>query len=371
MPTLTTRANDLTLPNPFVIGSGPPSTNANVIRRAMKAGWGGVVCKTVCLDAKKIANVYPRYARIRSRLSNEIYGWQNIELISDRPFDAWLDEFKQIKDASPEGVLIASVMEQYNKDAWTEIVERCQETGVDALELNLSCPHGLPERQMGAAIGESPEACRNVVDWVMRVARVPVWAKMTPNVTRIENPVRAALAAGCDGISAINTIRAVAAVNLDSLRPEPNVMGYSTPGGLSSIAVRPIALRICMEIARLIEQEFPGRSLSGIGGIESGEEAAQFILLGAHTVQVCTGVMKYGYELVESMKDSLLAFMEKHNFECIRDFRGHSLAYFTSHSELVELQSCADEERETLAVPGDEHWSGEKVVEQSNSLARG
>ena len=305
MPTLQTTVNGLKLPNPFVIGSGPPGTNANVIGKAFDEGWGAVICKTVSLDASKVINVQPRYARLRSRESGEIYGWENIELISDRRFDTWIDEFKEVKDKYPDGVLIASIMEEYNRDAWHEIVERCQEAGVDAFELNMSCPHGLPERKMGAAMGENPDILEEVCGWVMEVAKKPVWAKMTPNVTHIEDPTRASLRAGCDGISAINTIRSVMGVDLETLRPEPTVEGYTTPGGYSCQAVMPIALRMCMEIAQVIKNEFPGRTLSGIGGIETGNDAAQFILLGCDTVQVCTGVMKFGYGIVKTMQDEL------------------------------------------------------------------
>ncbi|MEM8679094.1 MAG: NAD-dependent dihydropyrimidine dehydrogenase subunit PreA [Planctomycetota bacterium] len=372
MADLSTTVNGLKLPNPFVIGSGPPGTNANVIGKAFDEGWGAVICKTVSLDASKVVNVYPRYARVRSRESNEIYGWENIELISDRPFETWLDEFKQLKDKHPDGVLICSIMEEYNRDAWIEITERCQEVGVDAFELNFSCPHGLPERRMGSAMGENPEILEEVSGWVMSVAKVPVWAKMTPNVTHIEDPSRAALQAGCHGLSAINTIRSVASVDLETLRPEPCIEGYTTPGGYSCQAVRPIALRMCMEISQLIRDEFPDRTLSGIGGIETGGDAAQFILLGADTVQVCTGVMKMGYGCVKPMKDELLAFMEKHKFASISDFRGHSVQFFTTHAELVRMQAEAKAAAKAKkVVTADEQWSGDDFVEQSDALARG
>ena len=244
-----------------------------------------------------------------------------------------------MKDKYPDRILIASIMEEYNQDAWVEIVERCQDIGVDAFELNFSCPHGLPERKMGSAMGENPAILEEVAGWVNAVAKVPVWAKMTPNVTHIEDPTRAALKAGCEGVSAINTIRSVMGVDLDTLRPEPQVEGYTTLGGYSSTAVMPIALRMCMEIAQVIRDEFPNCTLSGIGGVETGNEAAQFILLGADTVQVCTGVMKFGYGIVKSMCDELLAFMEKHQFDTIKDFKGHSVQYFTTHADLVKRQA--------------------------------
>jgi dihydroorotate dehydrogenase subfamily 1 len=376
MVTLETTVNGLKFPNPFVIGSGPPGTNANVICKALEEGWGAVICKTVSLDAGKVVNVQPRYARLRSRESGEIYGWENIELISDRSFDTWIDEFKQVKDKHPEGILIASIMEEYNRDAWHEIVERCQDAGCDSFELNMSCPHGLPERKMGAAMGENPDILEEVCGWVMEVAKKPVWAKMTPNVTHIEDPTRASLRAGCDGIAAINTIRSVLGVDLDTLRPEPTVEGYTTLGGYSCQAVMPIALRMCMEIAKVIQNEFPGRTLSGIGGIETGNDAAQFILLGCDTVQVCTGVMKFGYPIVREMKEQLLAFMEKHKFETLADFKGHSVQYFTTHADLVARQAQARaakkaEHERKKGIRSDAEWEGDDFVKQTDALARG
>ncbi|MBM3875341.1 MAG: NAD-dependent dihydropyrimidine dehydrogenase subunit PreA [Verrucomicrobia bacterium] len=374
MPSLATTVDGLKLPNPFIIGSGPPGTNLNVITKAFQEGWGAVIAKTISLDASKVTNVTPRYAKLLAA-SGEVIGWENIELISDRPFTHWLDEFKRCKDQFPDRVLIASIMEEYRRDAWIEIVERCQGAGVDAFELNFSCPHGLPERKMGAAMGENPEILEEVCAWVASAAKRPVWAKMTPNVTHIEDPSRAALRAGASGISAINTIRSVMGVNLDTLRPEPSVEGYTTPGGYSSKAVRPIALRMVMEIALMIRREFPGRSLSAIGGVESGNDAAQFILLGADTVQVCTGVMKHGYECVKPMCDELLAFMDRHKFAALSDFRGRTLPYFTTHADLVKRQAerraaqkAAVDARKV--VKSDVEWNGSEFVKQSDALAR-
>jgi dihydroorotate dehydrogenase subfamily 1 len=377
MPTLaTTTVDGLKLPNPFVIGSGPPGTNLSVINRAFKEGWGGVIAKTVSLDASKVVNVSPRYAKLHA-LSGEVIGWENIELISDRPFKIWEDEFKRCKDAQPPGALIASIMEEFNKDAWIELVQRCEAVGVDAFELNLSCPHGLPERKMGAAMGQDPDILEEVCGWVASATKKPTWAKMTPNITHIEEPGRAALRGGATGLSAINTIRSVTSINLDTLRPDPCVEGYSTPGGYSSKAVKPIALRMVMELATMIRKEFPARSLSGLGGIESGEDAAQFILLGADTVQVCTGVMKFGYECVQPMQDQLLAFMDKHKFETLADFKGKSLDYFTTHADLVKRQTERKAAQKAAAaavvktVKNDAEWTGDDFVKQSDALSKG
>ncbi len=375
MPDLSVQVNGLTLPNPFLIASGPPGTNANVIARAFDEGWGGVVCKTVCLEADKIINVAPRYARMRAQNTKEVIGWENIELISDRSIEVWEDEFKRIKDAYPDRVLIASVMEEYREERWVEIIERCAACGVDGFELNFSCPHGLPERQMGAAMGQNPDMLSEICAWVRDTTDLPVWAKMTPNITHITEPARASLASGCDGVSAINTILSVMSVNLETLRPEPTVEGYSLPGGYSGKAVRPIALRMVMELASMMHGaggglgEFEDRSISAIGGVESGDDAAQYILLGASTVQVCTGVMIHGYGLVRSMCTQLEAFMEKHGFDSIEDFRGHALRYFSSHADLVERQREARENKKRVRENGkDTHWEGDRFVEQSSML---
>lgn len=386
MPTLETTVNGVKFPNPFVIGSGPPGTNANVINKAFAEGWGGVSAKTVSLDASKVINVAPRYGRLRSA-DGDPYGWENIELIATTPFEKWLDDFKAIKDANPDYVLIASIMEEFNKDAWFEIVQRCEAVGVDMFECNFSCPHGLPERKMGAAMGQDPNILSEVCGWVAEAATKPFWAKMTPNITHIEDPSRASLAAGAHGIAAINTIRSVIGVDLETLRPMPTVAGYSTPGGYSCKAVKPIALRMVMEVATLIRDEFPGATLSGIGGAETGHDAAEFILLGADTVQVCTGVMKHGYGLVKKMSDELLAFMEKHDFETIDDFKGNALPYFTTHADLVERQAAekakAKAERaaalkskaaEAAGAAGadgitqDDKWDGDDFVKQTDDL---
>ena len=371
MPTLESIVNGLHFKNPFVIGSGPPGTNANVIRKAFDEGWGGVIAKTISLDASKVVNVAPRYARMRADGSKEVFGWENIELISDRPFDTWLEEFDSVKQSHPDGILIASIMEEYRKDPWIEIVQRCQDVGVDAFELNFSCPHGLPERKMGAAMGENPEIVKEVTGWAMEAATIPVWTKMTPNITHITDPGRSALESGAHGLAAINTILSVMSVDLETLRPQPTVEGYSVPGGYSCKAVRPIALRMVMELARMIRDEFPDRTLSGIGGVESGEDAAQFILLGAHTVQVCTGVMINGYAMVSGMCNQLLAFMESHGFETIEEFRGASLPYFSTHADLVKRQGIAKAEakaRREGMVEKDAQWSGDDFVQQSDRL---
>src|SRR5437868_4483776 len=362
-PSLAIKLHDrIQFDNPFMLASGPPGTNGKVIAKSFDLGWGGVVIKTISLDSSKVINTAPRYGKLKSRETNEVVGFENIELISDRPFEVWIDELKQLKKNYPNKVLIASVMEEYRREAWHEIVKRVQETGVDGFELNLSCPHGLPERKMGMAMGENPDLVNEVCGWVKEVSTIPVWAKMTPNVGHVTEPAGAAVKAGVDGISAINTILSIIGIDLKTLRPMPTVEGYSEPGGYSGQAVRPIALRQVMEIARAC----PGTAISGMGGIESAEDAAQFFLVGAHTVQVCTGAMLQGYEMIEGLCTGLSSFMDKKGFERVADMVGLCLPQFTTHADLNARQAQAKREH---AARGnrDTMWKGD-IARETDSL---
>ncbi|CAA0806860.1 Dihydropyrimidine dehydrogenase (NADP(+))-chloroplastic [Striga hermonthica] len=365
-PDLSVTVNGLKMPNPFVIGSGPPGTNYKVMKRAFDDGWGAVIAKTVSLDAEKVVNVTPRYAKLRAEANGsalgQVIGWQNIELISDRPLETMLKEFKQLKEEYPDRILIASIMEEYNKAAWEELIDRVEQTGVDALEINFSCPHGMPERKMGAAVGQDCALLEEVCGWINAKATVPVWAKMTPNITDITQPARISLQTGCEGVSAINTIMNIKMCHFR----------YSTPGGYSSKAVHPIALAKVMNIAQMMKNEFGEKdySLSAIGGVETGADAAEFILLGANTVQVCTGVMLHGYGLVKKLCSELQVFMKKHNFSSIEDFRGVSLDYFTTHTDLVRRQQEAIRERKAVkkGLQSDKDWTGDGFVQETDSM---
>ncbi|MBP6634028.1 MAG: NAD-dependent dihydropyrimidine dehydrogenase subunit PreA [Kofleriaceae bacterium] len=355
--------------NPFLLGSGPPGTNGKVIARSYDLGWGGMVAKTFSLDASKVINTAPRYAKVRAKGSDEVIGFQNIELISDRPYADWLDDLRQLKKNYPTKILIASIMEEYRQDAWQQIVREVQETGVDGFELNLSCPHGLPERKMGMAMGENPDIVEEVVGWVKQVSKIPVWAKMTPNVGNPTVPAASALRAGADGIAMINTILSVSGIDLKTLRPTPTVEGYSVPGGYSGQAVRPIALRQVMEVARANK----GVEISGMGGIDTGFDAAQFMLLGASTVQVCTGAMLRGYEIIAELKEELSKFMVDHQFTHLRDFIGKSLPYFSTHHDLVDRQKSARDAKEAARGRNNrdaETWKGD-ISKETSTLVSG
>ena len=367
MPDLSITVNGIAFPNPFVIGSGPPSTNATVINKAFDAGWGGVVAKTCALTDNVPTNVQPRYGKLKSP-SGDTVGFQNIELISDSPFEDWIDWFKRVKDAHPTRPLIASIMESYDKGRWQEIAARCAECGVDGLELNFSCPHGHPEAGMGAAMGQDPNQVREVTSWVVSAVDIPVWAKMTPNITDITLPGRAAVEGGAHGLSAINTILGVIGINLDSLRPLPTVQGFSTPGGTSYLGVKPVALRMVSELARAL----PGTPISGIGGVTCADDAFEFILVGSHTVQSCTGPMLQGFDMVKEMIEGLERRLDQHGFATVADAVGKSLPYFTTHHHLVELQAEAKAAKAAAKaakmVKSDREWGEGRFEEQAAAL---
>ncbi|MFT7626186.1 MAG: dihydroorotate dehydrogenase subfamily 1 [Myxococcota bacterium] len=368
MADISIEVNGMRFANPFVIGSGPPGTNYKTIAKSFKCGWGGVVAKTVALDDTPVANVAPRYGKWRlgefegARGNQNVIGFQNIELISDRGLTDWIPDFKRAKDDYPDGVLIASLMESYSKDRWQELTQRSDEAGVDGFELNFSCPHGHPETQMGAAMGQNPHIVEEVTRWVCEVTDKPVWAKMTPNITDITIPARSAVAGGAHGVAAINTILAVIGVNLDNERPMPTVEGYSTPGGYSYSAVKPIALRMVAEMML----DNPKLTVSGIGGVVTAEDAIEFMLLGAQTVQVCTGVMLRGHKMVTNLIDGLHEWMDKKGYNTPNDFIGNSLPYFTTHHDLVERQIAAKAEKAGQGKR-DLMWD-ENIAEQTDKL---
>lgn len=363
MPDISVKVDGYHFPNPFVIASGPPGTNKTVIAKAFDEGWGGVIAKTVSLESNKVINVSPRYGKLKARESGEVIGFENIELISDRPIELWEKEFRDLKDRYPKHMLIASIMEECEEWRWKELTERCDKAGVDGFELNFSCPHGLPERKMGAAMGQSCEIVQEVTSWVRKATKKPVWAKMTPNITHISEPAAAAMRGGANGVAAINTILSVVGIDLKTLRPMPTVQGYSVPGGYSCQAVRPIALRMVMEIAR----DVPEASISGIGGVECADDAIQFILLGASTVQVCTAAMLQGYGMVKELISGLERFMEEKGFDNIEQFRGHSLQFFSTHADLSRRSKEAKVARAGQAGRDDD-WAKADISKVTDEL---
>ena len=258
-------------------------------------------------------------------------GFNNIELISDRPIEVNLREIAEVKRRYPKHVVIASLMVESTREAWHEMVARAEGAGADGLELNFGCPHGMSERGMGSAVGQVPEYAGRITEWVKERARTPVIVKLTPNISDIRMPARAAKRARADALSAVNTINSITGVDLDTFQPRPMVDGKSSHGGYCGPAVKPIALNMVQQIMGDGEAALP---LSGIGGIGTWRDAAEFILLGCGNVQVCTAAMHYGYRIVEDMADGLLGWMASKGFGTIEEFRGLSLPKVTEWKRL-------------------------------------
>jgi dihydropyrimidine dehydrogenase (NAD+) subunit PreA len=302
-------------PNPFWLASAPPTNCGEQIMRAFDAGWGGAVWKTI---GEPIVNVSSRYSSIDWN-GERMMGLNNIELISDRPLEVNLSEIAEVKKRYPANAVVASLMVESKREAWHSIVAQAEDAGADGLELNFGCPHGMSERGMGSAVGQVPEYTEMITTWVKEKARTPVIVKLTPNISDIRVIARAARRGGADAVSAINTINSITGIDLDTLIPRPNVDGKSSHGGYCGPAVKPIALNMVQQVASDPEAALP---ISGIGGIATWKDAAEFILLGCGTVQACTAVMHYGYRIVEDMLDGLKNWMADKSYACIEDFRG-------------------------------------------------
>ncbi len=307
-------------PNPFWLASAPPTDKEYNVERAFKAGWGGVVWKTLGEAGPPVVNVNgPRYGAIWAG-DRRLMGFNNIELITDRDLQKNLREIKAVKMRWPDRAVIASIMVPCEENAWKSILPLVEETGADGIELNFGCPHGMSERGMGAAVGQVPEYVEMVVRWCKQYSRMPVITKLTPNVTDIRRPARAAKNGGTDAVSLINTINSITAVDLDDMAPEPTIDGKGTHGGYCGPAAKPIALHMVAEIAR--DRETVGLPISGIGGITTWRDAAEFMALGSGNVQVCTAAMVYGFKIVEEMVSGLSNWMDEKGYRSLDDFVG-------------------------------------------------
>jgi dihydropyrimidine dehydrogenase (NAD+) subunit PreA len=314
-------------PNPFWLASGPPTNCGAQVLRAFEAGWGGAVWKTL---GDPIVNVSSRYSSIDWN-GQRMMGLNNIELITDRPLDVNLREIAEVKRHYPKHAVIASLMVESKREAWHTIVKQAEDAGADGLELNFGCPHGMSERGMGSAVGQVPEYTSMIAEWVKEAARTPVLIKLTPNITDIRAIARAARRGGADGLSAINTLNSITGIDLDTFTPRPDVGGYSAHGGYCGPAVKPIALHMAQQA---LADPGAGLPVSGIGGIGNWRDAAEFLLMGCGTVQVCTAAMHYGFRIVEDMIDGLGNWMDEKGFQTIEDFRGLALPKVTKWKHL-------------------------------------
>ncbi len=312
-------------PNPFWLASAPPTDKEYNVVRAFKAGWGGVVWKTLGEDPP-VVNTASRYGALAYR-GQRVAGFNNIELITDRPLEVNLREIKQVKRDWPDRAMIVSLMVPCEEEPWKNILKRVEETDADGVELNFGCPHGMSERGMGSAVGQVPDYIEMVTRWCKKHTRLPVIVKLTPNVTSILGPARAAKRGGADAVSLINTINSIVSVDLDLMAPTPTVGGKGSHGGYCGPAVKPIALHMVAEIAR--DAECAGLPISGIGGIETWRDAAEFMALGAGSVQICTAAMHYGFKNVDDMIDGLKTWMDAKSYHGIEAFRGKAVPNVT------------------------------------------
>jgi dihydropyrimidine dehydrogenase (NAD+) subunit PreA len=327
MADLTTNFVGIKSPNPFWLASAPPTDKEYNVRRAFDAGWGGVVWKTLGAEGPPVVNVNgPRYGAIYGA-DRRLLGLNNIELITDRPLEVNLREMKAVKRDYPNHALVASIMVPCEEEAWRAILPHVEDTGADGIELNFGCPHGMSERGMGAAVGQVPEYIEMVTRWCKQYTRMPVIVKLTPNITDIRYPARAAFKGGADAVSLINTISSITSVDLDTMSPEPSIDGKGSHGGYCGPAVKPIALNMVADIAR--DPETPGLPISGIGGVTTWRDAAEFLALGAGTVQVCTAAMTYGFKIVEEMKAGLSSWMDEKGYDSIEAVSGRAVPNVT------------------------------------------
>ena len=322
MATLATDFLGIKSPNPFWLASGPPTDKEYNVRRGFEAGWGGVVWKTLGAAGPPSVNVYgPRYGAVWSA-DRQLLGLNNIELITDRPLELNLREIKAIKRNYPDRAVVVSLMVPCEESAWRRILRQVEETRADGVELNFGCPHGMNERGRGSAVGQVPEYIEMVTRWVKAATRMPVIVKLTPNITDVRHAVGAAQTGGADGVSLINTLNSITAVNLDTFSPEPSVDGKGSHGGYAGPAVKPIGLHMVAEIAR--DPETAELPLSGIGGISTWRDAAEYIALGCGTVEVCTAAMVYGFRIVQEMIGGLQLWMEDKGYSSLSDFQGRA-----------------------------------------------
>jgi len=328
--------------NPFGLASAPPATTCGMIRRGFEAGWGFAVTKTYGLDKDICTNVAPRI--VRGTTSGHNYGpgqgaFLNIELISEKTAAYWVQGVIELKKDFPKHVIIASIMCSYSKEDWQELALLAQTSGPDALELNLSCPHGMGERGMGLACGQDPDMVENICKWVKEVSRIPVFAKLTPNVTNIVKIARAAQDGGADGVTAINTVSGLMGLNAKgNAWPSVGVEKKTTYGGVSGNAVKPMALKAISSIAK----NLPGFPILATGGIDSADVTWQFLMTGASVMQVSSAIQNQDFTILDDWMTGLKTLLYMQTLEGVDDWDGQSppTARTYKGKPVIDLQSA-------------------------------
>jgi dihydropyrimidine dehydrogenase (NAD+) subunit PreA len=317
----------LTFPNPFVLAAAPPTDSGEMIARGFDAGWGGAIVKTLGLEHVEVDLVSPMMAGLSYEDKN-LVGLTNIDLISERDIAEVLGEVEDLKKRYPDQVLLVSVMAG-SEDDWRTITRRVQDAGADMIECSFSCPHGMPERGMGSAVGQNADLTYERARWVVEAASVPVLIKLTPNVTDMRPIAEKVKEAGAAGVTCINTVKGLLGFDLDTFSPIPSVDGYSTAGGLSGPAIKPIALRFVADVARDV-----GIPVAGVGGVVTWKDAVEFLLAGAGIVQVCTAAMRYGYDIVEELNEGLALYLEDKGLPSPSELIGKGLPNVVAHEAL-------------------------------------
>ena len=346
MATLETSVLGIKFENPFLLASAPPTASVQSIDKAFESGWGGAVLKTITPDDLEMNETSPRYATLDD--NNKIIGFQNIELLSHETLQYWCDGIKYLKEKHPTKVIIASIMAPVDKEEWHNLVNVLNDTPIDAYELNFSCPHGMPEKNIGMAIGTDAEISAMITSWVKEVSKKPVFVKLTPNVTDITIIAEAVEKAGADGLAAINTVQGFMGINIDTLEPKLSIDGNTTYGGCSGKIVKPIGLRCVSQI-----RQHSALPILGMGGITNWQDAIEYIAVGSDVVQICTEVMLNGYGIIKNLNSGLLNYLEEKGFNSIADIKNKAVDKITTHNSLnKEYRVYPDIDEDVCAVCG-------------------
>ena len=327
MASLKTSVLGIEFENPFLLASAPPTASIESIDKAFEMGWGGAVLKTITPDDLEMIEASPRYTSLKEK--NKVIGFQNIELLSHKTVDYWCDGIRYLKEKHPTKVIIASIMSPVDRKCWHNLVYRLNKTPIDAYELNFSCPHGMPEKGIGMAIGTTTEISTLITGWVKDVATKPVFVKLTPNVTDITRISKAVERANADGFAAINTVQGFMGINLDTLEPNLSIDGQTTYGGCSGEIVRPIGLRCVAQIRQ--SSDLP---ILGMGGISTWQDAVQYFAVGSDAVQICTEVMINGYGIINGLTKGLLNYLEEKGMNNVSELKNIAIEKITAHNDL-------------------------------------
>ena len=302
-------------PNPFCLSSSPVGNDYDMCKKAYDTGWGGIVFKTIGPKSYVINEVSPRFDAL-TKEAEPFVGFKNMEQIAEHSLEENLADLARLKKEYPDKVLIASIMGN-DEESWEDLARKVTEAGADMIEMNLSCPQ-MTSHAMGSDVGTNAELCKRYCQAVKRGSKLPMMAKMTPNITDMVPVAKACLEGGADGIAAINTIKSICNIDLDKKIGMPIVNGKSSISGYSGKAVKPVALRFIQQMRTAI----PNLEVSGIGGCETWEDAAEFILVGAKTIQITTAIMQYGYRIVEDLCNGLQHYMEEQKVDRLEDLVG-------------------------------------------------